>query len=77
MSDTNKTSGLQPRSLISKEGQLELSLAKVDEPRARPRAQVVVKIEATPINPSDLGLLHRPGRSPARPRRAAAARASR
>jgi NADPH:quinone reductase-like Zn-dependent oxidoreductase len=56
MSDANKTSGLQLRSLISKTGDLELSLAKVDVPEPGPD-QVVVKVEATPINPSDLGLL--------------------
>ncbi len=56
MSDTNKTSGLQLRSLISKDGALELSLAKVDVPDPGPD-QVVVKVEASPINPSDLGLL--------------------
>ena len=37
MSDANKTTGLQLRSLISKSGELELSLAKVDDPRARAR----------------------------------------
>lgn len=56
MSDANKISGLQIRSLISKEGDLELSLAKVDLPEPGPD-QVVVRVEATPINPSDLGLL--------------------
>ncbi|MEK7687031.1 MAG: zinc-binding dehydrogenase [Pseudomonadota bacterium] len=56
MSDANKISGLQLRSLISKDGTLELSLAKVDLPEPGPD-QVVVKVEATPINPSDLGLL--------------------
>ncbi len=56
MSDATKTSGLQLRSLISKTGDLELSLAKVDVPEPGPD-QVVVKVEATPINPSDLGLL--------------------
>ncbi len=56
MSAANKTSGLQLRSLISKSGDLELSLAKVDVPEPGPD-QVVVKVEATPINPSDLGLL--------------------
>src|ERR1700759_644117 len=54
MSDA--TSGLQLRSLIKKNGELELSLMKVPTPE--PGAdQVVVRIEATPINPSDLGLL--------------------
>ncbi len=50
------TTGLQLRSLITKSGELELSLAKVEFPEPGPD-QVVVKVEATPINPSDLGLL--------------------
>jgi NADPH:quinone reductase-like Zn-dependent oxidoreductase len=49
-------SGLQLRSLISKGGELELSLSEVATPEPGPD-QVVVKVEATPINPSDLGLL--------------------
>jgi NADPH:quinone reductase-like Zn-dependent oxidoreductase len=56
MSDANKTMGLQLRSRISKSGELELSLAEVAVPEPGPD-QVVVKVEATPINPSDLGLL--------------------
>src|SRR6195256_519733 len=56
MSDANKTTGLQLRSLIAKSGELELSLAKVELPEPGPD-QVLVKVEATPINPSDLGLL--------------------
>ena len=54
MGDT--TTGLQLRSLIKKSGELELSLAEVPIPEPDPD-QVVVKVEATPINPSDLGLL--------------------
>jgi NADPH:quinone reductase-like Zn-dependent oxidoreductase len=54
MSDTTK--GLQLRSLIKKSGELELSLAEVPVPEPGPD-QVVVRVEATPINPSDLGLL--------------------
>jgi NADPH:quinone reductase-like Zn-dependent oxidoreductase len=50
------TTGLELRSLITKTGELELSLAKVTIPEPGPD-QVVVKIEASPINPSDLGLL--------------------
>jgi NADPH:quinone reductase-like Zn-dependent oxidoreductase len=50
------TTGLQLRSLLKKSGDLELSLAKVEIPEPGPD-QVVLKIEATPINPSDLGLL--------------------
>jgi len=56
MNDTIKTTGLQLRSLITKGGELQLSLAKVDLPEPGPD-QVLVKVEATPINPSDLGLL--------------------
>src|ERR1700742_2204330 len=49
-------SGLQLRSLIKKSGELELSL--LDVPTPEPSAdEVVVRVEATPINPSDLGLL--------------------
>ncbi|HVY90813.1 MAG TPA: zinc-binding dehydrogenase [Hyphomonadaceae bacterium] len=48
--------GLQLRSLIKKSGELELSLVKIPTPE--PAAdEVVVRVEATPINPSDLGLL--------------------
>ena len=48
--------GLQLRSLIKKSGELEISLVNV--PTKEPSAdEVVVRIEATPINPSDLGLL--------------------
>ena len=54
MSGTTK--GLQLRSLIKKSGELELSLAEVPIPEPGPD-QVLVKVEATPINPSDLGLL--------------------
>ncbi len=56
MSDATKTTGLQLRSRIAKSGELELSLAKAELPEPGPD-QVLVKVEATPINPSDLGLL--------------------
>lgn len=47
---------LQLRSLVSEGGQLEVSLARVPNPV--PGAdEVVVRVEASPINPSDLGLL--------------------
>jgi NADPH:quinone reductase-like Zn-dependent oxidoreductase len=48
--------GLQLRSLIKKSGELEISLVSIPTPE--PGAdEVVVRVEATPINPSDLGLL--------------------
>ncbi len=49
-------SGLQLRSKVTSGGQLELSLEEVEvaEPREN---EVVVRVEASPINPSDLGLL--------------------
>src|SRR6185437_4627123 len=54
MSDTR--SGLQLRSLIKKSGELEISLLNVPTSEPGPD-EVVVRVEATPINPSDLGLL--------------------
>jgi NADPH:quinone reductase-like Zn-dependent oxidoreductase len=47
---------LELRSLIRKNGELELSLVRVPVPEPGPD-EVLVKVEATPINPSDLGLL--------------------
>src|SRR6476469_11098931 len=48
--------GLQLRSLIKKSGELELSLKEMATPEPGPD-EVVVRVEASPINPSDLGLL--------------------
>jgi NADPH2:quinone reductase len=53
------TSGWQLRSLIRKSGELEVSLATVDVLPPAPN-EVVVRIEASPLNPSDLGLLFGP-----------------
>jgi NADPH:quinone reductase-like Zn-dependent oxidoreductase len=48
--------GLQLRSLVKRSGELEISLVMVDVPQ--PAAdEIVVRIEGSPINPSDLGLL--------------------
>jgi NADPH:quinone reductase-like Zn-dependent oxidoreductase len=48
--------GLQLRSLLTKDGVLEISLTRV--PVGEPAAdEVVIRVDATPINPSDLGLL--------------------
>jgi NADPH:quinone reductase-like Zn-dependent oxidoreductase len=56
MTDSIPTSGLQLRSLVTADGTLDLSL--VDTPvRAPGPDQVLVRIEASPINPSDIGLL--------------------
>ncbi|MBX9649834.1 MAG: zinc-binding dehydrogenase [Xanthobacteraceae bacterium] len=49
-------SGLQLRSLLKKSGELELSLVNIPTPEPG-EDEVVVRVEATPINPSDLGLL--------------------
>ena len=56
MSSANPGSGLQLRSLVTSKGQLELSLQSVETP-APAAHEVVVRVEASPINPSDLGLL--------------------
>src|SRR6202165_5800497 len=55
MSAAPKT-GLQLRSLIKSSGELELSLASVPVPEPGPD-EVVVRVEASPINPSRLALL--------------------
>ena len=56
MPTTTTGPGLQLRSLIKPEGTLELSLVSVETPR--PGAdEVIVRIDASPINPSDQGLL--------------------
>jgi NADPH:quinone reductase-like Zn-dependent oxidoreductase len=55
MASDNKT-GFELRSLIKKSGELELSLASVPIPEPGPD-EVLVRVEASPINPSDLGLL--------------------
>jgi NADPH:quinone reductase-like Zn-dependent oxidoreductase len=46
----------QIRSLVTADGQLQLSIASVDTPEPALH-EVLVRIEAAPINPSDLGLL--------------------
>ena len=48
--------GLQLRSLLKKSGELEISLLSVPTPEPA-EDEIVVRVEATPINPSDLGLL--------------------
>ena len=48
--------GLELRTLVRQDGLLELSLAEVPVPEPGPD-EIVVRVEASPINPSDLGLL--------------------
>jgi NADPH:quinone reductase-like Zn-dependent oxidoreductase len=48
--------GLQLRSLVKSSGELELTLVRVPIPEPGPD-EVLIRLEATPINPSDLGLL--------------------
>jgi NADPH2:quinone reductase len=55
-STDNEQAGLQLRSLVKHSGELEVSLASVAIPE--PAAdEVLVRIEASPLNPSDIGLL--------------------
>ncbi len=53
------TTSMQLRSLVTEEGTLELSLVDVEIPDPGPD-EVIVKVEATPLNPSDLALLFGP-----------------
>jgi NADPH2:quinone reductase len=53
--NTPKTQ-LQLRSLVTSSGHLELSLAEIPTPDPAAN-EVLVRVEAAPINPSDLGLL--------------------
>jgi NADPH:quinone reductase-like Zn-dependent oxidoreductase len=55
MSSNNKT-GLQLRSLVKNSGELEISLTNVPLPEPADD-EVLVRVGASPINPSDLGLL--------------------
>ena len=47
---------LELRCVARKSGELEISLARVPVPDPGPE-EVLVRVEAAPINPSDLGLL--------------------
>ncbi len=47
---------LQLRTLVRDDAVLELSLAEAETPELRPD-QVLIRVEAAPINPSDMGLL--------------------
>jgi len=56
MNQATARTGLQLRSLVKSNGDLELSLASVPTPSPAAN-QVLIRVEAAPINPSDLGLL--------------------
>lgn len=56
MSQPSSESGLQIRSVVKKSGVLEVSLVSVPTPE--PAAdEILIRVEATPINPSDIALL--------------------
>ncbi len=56
MSDQVPGQALQLRTLVTTSQTVELSLAEVRVPAPEPH-EVVVRVEAAPINPSDLGML--------------------
>ncbi|WP_431231361.1 zinc-binding dehydrogenase [Mycolicibacterium psychrotolerans] len=56
MAENLPDKALELRSLVTSDGKLELSLQEVDVPSPGDN-QVLVRVEASPINPSDLGLL--------------------
>ena len=73
----NSATSLQLRSLVKASGELELALVPVPIPVPEDD-EVLVRVEASPINPSDLGLLFGPADlSTARQRHAASSPSSR
>ena len=56
MTTDGPDTGQQLRSLVTEDGMLELSLRAVPIPEPEAN-EVVIRIEASPINPSDLWLL--------------------
>lgn len=59
MTSETMTTGLQLQSLVKRSGELEISLARVPVPEPEP-GQIIVRVDASPINPSDLGMLFGP-----------------
>lgn len=59
MNNHDQVQGLQLRSLVTPQGTLEISLVGIPTP-APADDEVVVRVEATPLNPSDIGLLFGP-----------------
>jgi len=64
---------LEIRSRISREGELRLCLEEVQLPRPRPK-EIVVRVEAAPLNPSDQILILGPQAILAYSRRATGAK---
>jgi NADPH2:quinone reductase len=56
MANADAHTTLQLRSLVRENGELELSLVDVEVPSPA-NDEVTIRVEATPLNPSDLGLL--------------------
>jgi NADPH2:quinone reductase len=56
MNTEKRSESLQLRSLVKGSGELELSLVEVPVPEPGPD-EVLIRVEAAPLNPSDLGLL--------------------
>jgi len=56
MNTSKESSALQLQSLVRGNGTLEISLARIPVPVPKDD-EVLVRVEATPLNPSDLGLL--------------------
>ena len=56
MAPPNVATGLQLRSLVNKSGVLEVSVVSVPTPEPGPD-EILIRVEATPINPSDIALL--------------------
>src|SRR5215475_13586123 len=56
MADASMDQGRQIRSTVKKDGIVEISLVTVATPDPKPE-EVIVRMEAAPINPSDQGLL--------------------
>ena len=56
MVDTSMDKGRQLRSMVRKDGVVEISLVTVATPEPKPE-EVIVRLEAAPLNPSDQGLL--------------------
>ncbi len=59
MTQDHSGTALQLRSTVKKEGYIELTLAEVPIPEPM-GDDVVVRVEASPLNPSDMGLLFGP-----------------